>query len=563
LSGYSRGRKSLLNTDLSLLCVVVILVVLATKTCSHALTVLPGLSFTPSTNAPLAGVLTLTTDTASTVSVSVNDGKKPWKRDFFDYATNHSETLLGFKANRTNEITVTVRDQFGSTFTMVAPLPFVTPPLPKDMPTFRLRTNNVKKMEPGYTLFRVGTPSLFKLDIFTVRRGYVSIVDNSGEIVWYCDLPTVGDVRQLTNGNLFFPVRVDSAFAEVNMLGQPVKIWNARYFVDPHEDCITGHGTFLYLERRLKLNTIFPSNVTDPRAPLVNTNLSYFRIVEMSAADLHAGSILNKWSLDRMLDPARFDYLAYQIPEGGVDPEHANAIIEDASDNSIIVSLRNQDAVIKLSRSGQIKWILGPHDNWGTQWQRYLLKPVGTPFEWNYAQHAPVLTPQGTLLLFDNGNCRAEPFTPPVPDQANYSRAVEFRIDEANMQVSQAWQFADTNKDRLYAGTLGNASWLPQTSNVLVTFGCVSYENGAHPDPIAPNASIARIKEVTHDVNPSVVFDLELSNPNNTDSKSQGYEVYRSYRIPDLYSHPTNSVAGRSVLLDGDRQSPGSQPTRP
>jgi hypothetical protein len=469
------------------------------------------------------------------VSVSVNDGKKPWKRDFFYFGTNHSEILLGFKANRTNEISVSVRDQFGNTFKLAKPLSFITAPLPKDMPTFRLRRNNLKKMEPGYTLFRVGTPSLLKVGIFTVRRGYVSIVDNSGELVWYSDLPTVGDVRQLTNGDLFFPVRMESAFAEVNMLGQAVKIWNTRYFVDPHEDFITGHGTFFYLERRLKLDAIFPSSVNAPRAPLVTTNLSYYRVVEMSDANWPGVNILNIWSLENMLDPARFDYLTYRIPEEGPDPQHANAIFEDPRDHSIIVSLRNQDAVVKFSRSGEIKWILGPHENWGPQWQRYLLKPVGRPFEWNYGQHAPVLTPQGTLLLFDNGNRRAEPFAPQVPDQANYSRAVEFRINEANMQVSQVWQFADKNKDRLYAGTLGNASWLPQTGNVLVTFGCITYENGAHPDPIAPNASVARIKEVTHEVKPSVVFDLELSDPNNTNSTSLGYEVYRSYRIPDLY----------------------------
>jgi hypothetical protein len=102
------------------------------------------------------------------------------------------------------------------------------------------------------------------------------------------------------------------------------------------------------------------------------------------------------------------------------------------------------------------------------------------------------------------------------------------------MQVSQVWQFADTNHDRLYAGTVGNASWLPQTSNVLVTFGCITYENGAHPDPVSTNASIVRIKEVTHEANPSVVFDLEISNPNETDSQSKGCRVYRSYRIPDL-----------------------------
>jgi hypothetical protein len=530
----------------SVLYVVVVLVVLATTSCSHALTVLAGLSFTPATNAPLAGVLTVTTDTDSLVSVSVNDGQKPWKRDFFDYGMNHSETLLGFKANRTNEITVTVRDQSRNTFTVAEPLTFITAPLPTNMPTFRLRTNNVEKMEPGYTLFRVANYEFFKVGSLTGRAGYVTIVDNSGEVVWYSDLPNAGAVRQLRNGNLFFPVTMEAAFAEVNLLGQTVKTWKAPYFVDPHEDFVTGHGTFLYLTEFLRPKSIFWSNVTNPRAPLVITNFSYFQITEMSAASLPALSIRNLWSLVDMLDPARFNYLTYETFSGATDTEHANAIIEDPRDDTIIVSLRNQDAVVKFSRSGQIQWILGPHKNWGSPWRQYLLKPVGTPFEWNYGQHAPVITPQGTLLLFDNGNCRAEPFDPPVPDEANYSRAVEFRIDEVNMQVSQVWQFADTNKDRLYAGTLGNAEWLPQTSNVLVTFGCITYENGAHPEPNAPRAPIARIKEVTHEVNPSVVFDLELSDPLNTNSKSEGYRVYRSYRIPDLY--PANRAGQPSVF---------------
>jgi arylsulfate sulfotransferase len=520
--------------------VLVILAVLATSSCARALTVLGGISFIPASNAPLAGVLRLTTDTDSLVSVSVNDGKKPWKKEFVDRGTNHVETLLGFKAGRSNEITVTVRDAFGTSFAVAEPLRFITSPLPADMPAIRLRTNNVEKMEPGCTLFRVAN--------LTTHNGYITIVDNSGEVVWYSGLPAAMEVRQLTNGDLFFPLNDRTAFAEVNVLGQTVKTWKTRYSVDPHEDFLTGRSTFLYLTRVQALNPHFPSSVTDPRAPLVATHVTHNWIVEMSETNLPSFSILNIWPLDGLLDPARVNYLTYQIPEEGVDPEHGNAILEDPSDHSIIVSLRNQDAVIKFTRSRQIQWILGPHENWGAPWQRYLLKPVGTPFEWNYAQHAPVLTPQGTLLLFDNGNCRAEPFAPAVPDEANYSRAVEFRIDETNMRVSQVWEFADTNQDRLYSGMVGNASWLPQTSNVLVTFGFISYENGAHPDTIATNATIARIKEVTHEASPSVVFDLELSNPKNTDRKSNGYRVYRSYRIPDLYSQQTGPESEATPL---------------
>jgi len=248
--------------------------------------------------------------------------------------------------------------------------------------------------------------------------------------------------------------------------------------------------------------------------------------------------------LIEMLDPVRINYLCFLLPQVyGVDPEHANAVIEVPSDNSLIASMRNQDAVIKFTRSGQLKWILGPHENWGTQWQPYLLTPVGAPFEWNYAQHRPYLTPSGTLLLYDDGNERAEPFATPISDASNYSRAAEFSIDETNMTVSQVWQFTDTNTDRLYTGALGSVEWLPHTSNVLVDFGNISFENGVAPAPAQPSASEVRIKEVTHDSKPEVVFDLKLSDPNTSNANSPGVIVYRAHLVPDIYTHPPESVA--------------------
>jgi arylsulfate sulfotransferase len=127
--------------------------------------------------------------------------------------------------------------------------------------------------------------------------------------------------------------------------------------------------------------------------------------------------------------------------------------------------------VVKFSRQGQIKWILGPHENWGPAFQKYLLTPVGTPFEWQYGQHAPIITPQGTVLLYDNGNLRAEPFQPTVPDVDNHSRAVEYSIDETKMEVTQVWDYGRTNADRLYTDRVGSAYWLPKRENVLITFG--------------------------------------------------------------------------------------------
>jgi hypothetical protein len=486
----------------------------------------------------------VTTDVPSRVSVAVDDGVEPWERDFFDYGTSHALTLLGFKINRTNEISVTVTDMNRNVVTAESLLTFVTGPLATNEPEPKLITNNPDLMEPGYTMFRVANN--------TTGGSWVMFVDSAGQIVWHSGvLSTPSDVRQLPNGDLFFPLTSTGGFEEANMLGQTVRTWSAAagYPVDSHEDLITDHGTILYLSYAKELVANFPSSTLNSNAPLVTTNVSYDRVVEISETN---SAFLNSWSLISMLDPTRINYLCYDFAFYGVDPEHANCVTEDENDgNSLIVSMRNQDAVVKFTREGQIKWILGPHNNWGPEWQPYLLTPVGTPFEWNYAQHAPILTPQGTLLMFDDGNCRAEPWDAYVTDQDNYSRAAEFSIDETNMTVTQVWQYANTNEDRLMANIVGNATMLPQTSNVLVTFGSVEYENGHHPSANATNASMIRLKEVTHEANPQVVFDLEIFDPTNTSASYAGYLVYRSRRVPDLYAHPAAPVVDLTVSVDG------------
>ena len=145
-----------------------------------------------------------------------------------------------------------------------------------------------------------------------------------------------------------------------------------------------------------------------------------------------------------------------------------------------------------------------------------------------------MITPQGTLLVYDNGNFRASPFDPPILDQSNYSRGVEFSINETNMEVSQVWDSTAAGGDRLYTPIFGKTQWLPQTHDLLVTYGFVSYINGAYPSPYAPGAAMSRIIEYTHDPVPQVVFDLSFFDYNNTSPRYGGYEVYRALRIPTL-----------------------------
>ncbi len=517
---------------------------------SHAVTILSGPTFTPAANAPLAGVLRLTTDVNSRVSVLVSDGTSVWERDFYDFGTTHSETLLGFRPGQTNLILVTVYDKYRNAYTAPQLLNFDTAPLPSDFPTSVVLASEPSMMEPGYTLFIV--------ENIATGHHYITIMDNDGEVVWYLLVPQAGagDVKQLGNGDLFIPA---SSFSEINMLGETVQTWNppTGYPIDGHDGIPTDHGTILYLTNIGRAVTNFPSQIAT-NAVLMTQTIDDCPIVEISATN---EALLNVWSplTNGFTDPTRVTYLTYDgAGTGGVDNEHANALIEDTNDNSIIVSLRNQNAVVKFSRTGQLKWILGPPANWqtnfqGTNLQQYLLTPVRTPFEWNYAQHAPTLTPQGTLLVYDDGNFRASPFDPPVPDQDNYSRGVEFGINETNMEVTQLWDSTAAGGDRLYTPALGETEWLPQRRDVLVTYGYVTYINGVPPSATAPNASMARIIEYTHDPDPQVVFDLSFFDYDNTNPYYRGYFVYRALRIPDLYAHPANPVTDLGVSEENTR----------
>lgn len=500
---------------------------------SRGITIVSGPSCAKAPNAPLAGLLTLSTDVDSRVSVMVNDGTRIWQRSFHDYRKEHSVPLLGFKPDRTSLIFVTITDKRRNTVS-AEPLIFVTDPLPANFPKSVLLTNQPNRMEPGYTLFRVQNRNGLK--------AYLTIVDDFGEVVWYSGVPSAADVRQLENGNLLVPLA--TGLVEVNMLGNTVRTLRppAGLPVNIHDGVPTDHGTILYLSDGSRVLTNFPTSATDPNAPLRTASVLYNKVVEISAAD---GSWVKTWSPIDVLDPYRLTYLTFNFRNAlGWDIQHANAVLEDPRDDSLIVSMRHQNAVIKFSRAtGQLKWILGPHENWSEDFQQYLLTPEGEPFEWHYGQHAPMITPHGTLLLFDNGNLRAIPYDPPVLDADTYSRAVEYAIDETNMTVSQVWDYGSNTPERLFSPIIGKAQWLTNKGNVLSTFGYVTYVNGAAPSQSATNATMSRIVEVTHDPIPEVVFDLAYWDYGNTTQSYLGNFLYRAWRVPDLYAHPALPVA--------------------
>ncbi len=271
---------------------------LAVSTCCHALTILSGPSFIQATNAPLAGLLQLTTDTDSRVGVVIHDGTKTWQRHFYDYGTSHSVPLLGFMPNRTNSITVMVYDRYRNEFTAPKPLQFVTSPLPADFPSITLLHADPARMEPGYTLFRVG--------VHNETYWYVTIVDSAGEVVWYGASPSTADVRLLGTGNLFMPST--NRFVEMNLLGQTVNSWVAltNLPINVHDGVPTSHGTILYLSDAVEVVTNYPTSMTNSSAQRSTANIRYQKVVEISATN---AALLNTWLPINELDPWRITYM--------------------------------------------------------------------------------------------------------------------------------------------------------------------------------------------------------------------------------------------------------------
>jgi arylsulfate sulfotransferase len=497
----------------------------------------PEIEMDPNLSTPLAGILSLTTNVPTRILLEISSNKKSWSINFDDYETEHTLTVLGFRPDKLHTIKVHIINRDGLRTTFNKALTVTTDPLPDGFPTFVTNKSQPHLMEPGYTLFDVipeGGNSEF--------GALIVIVDESGEVVWYQIGTRYTNVRQTGDGNLIF--LQGAKYIEMDMLGNSVREWKSmgksskkikeiavatRSF--HHEAFPMDNGNFLVLSIEAKPFDNYPTNAWKPKSPTESIMVAGDLIVEFRPD----GTIVNEWSLLDLLDPYRVGYDSlgkYWDSFFGVntrDWAHTNSVIHSPKDDSIIVSIRHQDAVVKFSRkSGELIWILGPHDNWdNNKFGKYLLQPVNDQkFFFPYHQHSPMILPNGNILLYDNGNYRASPFKKIVPLAKNFSRAVEYKIDEENMTVELVWEYGQFTDEPVFSGALGDANYLPKTGNVLVTHGNI-YEKKSG------KKLSAQIVEVTHTTPSNEVFNMVIFD--NTPEQENGWRVYRSERITTLY----------------------------
>ena len=505
----------------------------------------------PNDRVPLAAQIAFRTNRPTTVALEFDDGERRWTVDIGGGATTtHVVPILGMRPDRTHVVRAVVTGENGVT-NASEPFEVTTDPLPDDFPPLDVRVSVPDRMEPGITMLE---PTYQSED--GSERDYHLLValDETGDVVWYYKAAQpAADARRLQNGNLLYRTGRAGPLYEIDMLGNTVAEWHTNrtpedqrgsnsLHIDTqtlhHETFETQSGNILGISTELRLYNDYPTSETDPEVARTTSEVLGDVLVEFN----RQGELLREVKVLDLVDPYRigYDSLGWSggwsalFTEEATYPRrdwaHVNAAVMDASERYVIASLRQQDAVVKIDwNAAELVWILGNHDDWGPEWQDYLLQPTGELL-WPYHQHAPMITPEGTILMFDNGNYRARPFDEPTPPSESFSRAVEYRVDEDNMGVTEVWSYGGPGDEPYFARFVGDADWMPQTGNVLINYGGLVSDAAGTPIVEGAGHNWVRIVEVTHETPAEKVFELFID-----DERPAGWFVFRAERLPSLY----------------------------
>jgi arylsulfate sulfotransferase len=465
--------------------------------------------------APLTAELVLTTTRPIQVEIIVaRQGDSGDVRHRFGTVSQRARLpILGLYPDADNAVTLRFLDESGTLLGDTTHA-IATPPLLGDLPAITINLATPHAIKPGMNLV-----SYFGHDSeLAPQRPF--IFDETGAIRWYLDLrnhPNLSTlfyddgVERLANGNLYFGDGSTGRIIEMDMLGRIVNEWAMPGYGFHHQVLEKPDGNFIVTVNKLG-------------APTIEDYL-----IEIDRA---TGEILREWDLNQSLDYTR---RVWETPfaDLNVDWFHANGVAYDPADDAIVVSGRTQGTV-KLTNENEVVWIVAPHRGWGTAGDgtdltTRLLQPLdaaGQPiadpavldgtanhpdFEWAWYQHAPELLPDGTLLLFDNGDNRN------YTDQELYSRAVVYRIDPVAMTIQQVWDYGKARGTGAFSRIVSDVDYHVDEDNIVFMPGAVVDAGGAYGKMIEVDYSTG-----------TVVFEATISPP----VAPFGITFHRVERVP-------------------------------
>ncbi|MFC4558205.1 aryl-sulfate sulfotransferase [Virgibacillus kekensis] len=449
--------------------------------------------------APLTALMMFKTDQPAKIIVTVegNDQYGDISHTYEKYSKEHTIPILGLYPDSENTVTIEATTKGGETTEQ--PVTITTEPLPDDFLTNEVVEARPEKMENGLTFV-----------IPSTRYAYA--VDYNGDVRWYSTLWNSHVFQRLDNGNLLYLTKEKgqkqyNELLEMDMLG---KVYDS-YIVnlEDYPDTNVIHHDAIELPSGNILATVH-----DMEAPYIED--------EMIEIDRETGKTLRDFNY-RDIFPEDF-YQEYDGPgEDDGDWFHQNAIWYDNRDDTILVSSRHQDLVMKQTYpEGEIKWILAAQEKWPDSYERYLLEPIEEDFKFPGGPHSIMTMPDMDnnkntydYLLFDNNVVITRGDDPLSED---FSRMVQYRVNPEKMTVKEVWSYGEERGEAMFSSIVGDANYHKDTGNRMLTSGYIKVDDGRN----------SRIIETTGEQQAEVVYELVVSG-----FKSDSHrQAYRAFRLP-------------------------------
>ncbi|MGL9730615.1 aryl-sulfate sulfotransferase [Enterococcus sp. DIV0756] len=438
---------------------------------------------------PLSALLLFQTEEAMKVDISVagKDEATTIKNSFDDYTTNHSVPILGLYADTENEVTVTLTDESGNS--VENKVTIKTGTLAKSIAAIDVKEVDTQKMELGDSELTFVVPS--------TKRAYA--FDTNGDVRWYSTRYNSHIFKELDNGNLLYLTKESNdadtynVLLETDYLG---KIYHRYDFSSSSAANDTGKSEG-------EMTVIHHDGIELPSGNFLLTVNDGSNYIEDTMIELNreTGEIEKTIDLKDILPEAFYeDYNSTSREDGKVDWFHQNSVEYDESDNSIIISGRHQDTIMKIDYdTSEIKWIMGNSSGWPDSYQKYFLEGE---VKASGGQHAAIVLPdqdnndETTDILYYDNNISVTRGDEETSEQ--YSEARQVRINEAEMTIEEVWTFGEELGEDYYTKIIGSARYLSNTGNRLVNF--------AYRD----EGQTSSIMEVTEDG--ETVLNVDLTN---------------------------------------------------
>ena len=463
----------------------------------------PNIILNPYGNSPLTALVLFETEQELDVKVTITGKDKlTTYTHTFSKAKEHYLPIYGLYADSNNKIIIECGNNKKEIYIQ-------TEKLPENMilPT-SIKANKSKLTNDLYFY----TPS---------SSGYTVAYDVNGEVRWYLTNYALWKIDRLQNGHLLVSTErlinnpyYMTGLYEIDLLG---KIYT--------EFSLEGgyHHDYYEMENGNLLVASDDFNNED------GTVEDY--IVEL---DRTTGKVIKTFDLKKVLnmeDGQSENYTSY-------DWFHNNSVWYDKKTDSITLSGRHQDAVINISyQTGELNWIIGDSTNWSSEYQKYFFTPVGDNFEWQWSQYAAMITPEGYVFLFDNGNNKSKNKDEYVDASNSYSRGVMYKINTENMTIEQVFEYGKEKGSSFYSPYISDVDYLDKNHYIIHSGGIVYVDGKNSNQPAGFSKGAKLVSDTVELLNNEVIFEIILPTNN-----------YRVEKM-SLYSESENFTLGKANRL--------------